>query len=85
MRDDFDTIERFGAMLAEIGTVIRNQWLREPPEKPPSRKHNRFWCLAARGGRDCFFQYDRVPDRLDYCYFVSGIRREGNRIVCSGN
>jgi phytoene dehydrogenase-like protein len=28
---DYDAIEQFEAMLAEIGTVIRNQWLREPP------------------------------------------------------
>jgi phytoene dehydrogenase-like protein len=28
---DYDSIKRFEAMLAEIGTVIRNQWLREPP------------------------------------------------------
>ena len=28
---DYDAIERFEAMLAEAGTVIRNQWLREPP------------------------------------------------------
>jgi len=28
---DYDAIKRFEAMLAEAGTVIRNQWLREPP------------------------------------------------------
>ena len=28
---DYDAIEQFDAMLTEIGTVISNQWLREPP------------------------------------------------------
>ncbi len=28
---DYDAIKRFEAMLAETGTVVRNQWLREPP------------------------------------------------------
>jgi phytoene dehydrogenase-like protein len=28
---DYDSMERFEAMVAEIGSVIRNQWLREPP------------------------------------------------------
>lgn len=28
---DYDATKRFEAMLAEAGTVIRNQWLREPP------------------------------------------------------
>jgi phytoene dehydrogenase-like protein len=28
---DYDAIKRFEAMLEEAGTVIRNQWLREPP------------------------------------------------------
>ena len=28
---DYDAMQRFEAMLWEIGTVVRNQWLREPP------------------------------------------------------
>jgi len=28
---DYDAIGRFETMLAEIGTIVRNQWLREPP------------------------------------------------------
>jgi phytoene dehydrogenase-like protein len=28
---DYDAIRRFEALLSEIGTVVRNQWLREPP------------------------------------------------------
>ncbi len=28
---DYDAMKQFEAMLAEAGTVIRNQWLREPP------------------------------------------------------
>ncbi len=28
---DFDAMQRFNQMLVEIGEVVRNQWLREPP------------------------------------------------------
>lgn len=46
---DYDSIRRFEAMLSQIGTVVRNQWLREPPSL-----HGSFTDLPGlfKAGRD---------------------------------